>query len=667
MVAKFKKSRWFHYLLGTVLVAALAAFGLTKAQMAEENKPEDKNVAQKQAEAKAENEPYRVRGKVVDPDGKPVEGALLLWTTEPNDYWENRISAVKTDKEGNYLSPTLKKMKGAVTVIAGGFAPDMKEVEFQEETQIADFRLQKGKTLEVRFVDEQGEPVPGVKLKMGGNPDSWWRKKSNIWTGENQRFHSTKIPYVADENGVYRWTWAPEDRVLFNYQKEGYLYIFNEPHHSPDVWLTPEKGPYTIVMHKRTQVFGTVVEEETGKPINDYHVFVGNIRKNYSPGDIGWQSESTEMNKPTENSFEETTMFFNADGYRIRIDADGYESYVSRDIKPGEESITIEAKLKKSVGLTGTVLLPDGSPAAGTKIYLAGDGTYIQVSGPPNSDLLRWRTVAATADAQGKFTIYPKPGESFALYLEHPQGLLWVNRDIFLKDSNITLRGYANMTLHVPPVQAQELEERLWLNSMDLGRDGFGSIDYQAELRTKTKDGKIAFENIVAGKYELQISSKSPDHTWVRGSTAWHTLEMPFEISAGENKTLDINAALKGPKVVGKLRLPEEYTETFQARDWSYNRVELGTIEINDKITKLAVWLKIDPENPRRGIFEFNSVPPGKYVFLTRLAKAPADTSVSSNGFTPVFGGANQTIEITDTEGVTDLGVILLKTMGVVQ
>ena len=32
----------------------------------------------------------------------------------------------------------------------------------------------------------------------------------------------TRIPVVADKDGIYEWTWAPDGEVTFNIYKEGY-------------------------------------------------------------------------------------------------------------------------------------------------------------------------------------------------------------------------------------------------------------------------------------------------------------------------------------------------------------------------------------------------------------------------------------------------------------
>jgi hypothetical protein len=39
----------------------------------------------------------------------------------------------------------------------------------------------------------------------------------------------TKIPVRGDENGVYEWTWAPDDEVDYTIAAEGYEYVHRYP------------------------------------------------------------------------------------------------------------------------------------------------------------------------------------------------------------------------------------------------------------------------------------------------------------------------------------------------------------------------------------------------------------------------------------------------------
>ena len=579
-------------------------------------------------------------GRVTNPDGKPVEGALLVWQTEPNDYWENREKAAKTDKNGHYESPPLKEGKGSVTVIAEGFAPDMKEVEFKPGMAAVDFSLKPGKTLEIRFVDPGGKPVPGVRLGMGGNPDHWWRIGSNIYNRslyceeamERGILADPKIPYEADENGLYRWTWAPEDRVLFRFSKKGYMMIFSDPGSPNANWLVAGEKTHEIVMFPEIVASGTVVDDETGEPVTDFTAAYGNIIANFYAGGILWQPQRESFQ---DGRFEYSIQFAHDEGYRLRIDADGYESFISGDIKPGETRRQFEIRLKKIAGLSGTVLLPDGSPAAGTKIFVAGDGGYLQVSNPPDSYQTRDEFLTTRAGADGTFTLSLKPDDKFGIYFEHPQGLAWARRDDFLKDPVVRLRGFAKLEVVVPQEYTDGPEAHIWLRT-NLGGDGFGHVGYQEPL----KPGKThyTFEKIVAGKNRFAIWKRSPDHLWVQGSTGQEAVQIPFEIAEGETKTLT-DLTFAGTTVTGKITLPASVKEQFTGRDWSYNHAELTSAEPYSKTW--GMFMTQSPGEPQTGIFHFERIPPGKYGIFHSICKAPEDSTTVGSHQPPlcIFSG----------------------------
>lgn len=68
-----------------------------------------------------------VKGRVVDPDGKPIAGADVKLTAKPNDPARSRTDSSKTDASGSFSvgvthEPT-SKMPFAFEVTKDGFAP----------------------------------------------------------------------------------------------------------------------------------------------------------------------------------------------------------------------------------------------------------------------------------------------------------------------------------------------------------------------------------------------------------------------------------------------------------------------------------------------------------------------------------------------------------------
>jgi hypothetical protein len=86
--------------------------------------------------------------------------------------------------------------------------------------RIADFKLWPGKTLKLRFVDESDKAVPEVYVGIQS-----WRDSRSLYNNQHPNVIDSKIPVKANKNGVYVWTWAPDDSVEYYFSKEGYRYV----------------------------------------------------------------------------------------------------------------------------------------------------------------------------------------------------------------------------------------------------------------------------------------------------------------------------------------------------------------------------------------------------------------------------------------------------------
>jgi outer membrane lipoprotein-sorting protein len=161
-----------------------------------------------------------VTGLVTDLDKKPISGAVVVWGDDPASETSNDqqyLHGVLTDSQGKYKLPPLPPGQMTMTVIAKGWAPDLKKITITPENPKIDFQLQPGKTLRIRFVDNSGKPISGVGVMIEG-----WRGCKSLYNCNSPILLDTKIPGIADKNGVYEWTWAPHDAVSFSFWKEGY-------------------------------------------------------------------------------------------------------------------------------------------------------------------------------------------------------------------------------------------------------------------------------------------------------------------------------------------------------------------------------------------------------------------------------------------------------------
>ena len=156
----------------------------------------------------------RVTGTITGPDGKPVPKALVIWGDAP--YQNSNVQETFADDAGRYRFPPLAAGRTLMTVVAEGYAPALKELQLVATPQVEDVQLQPGRTITLHFVDALGKPVPKILVNIGG-----WRDKETLFNWRHPNVPYSKIPDEANDQGVYTWTWAPDDAVEYLFGKRG--------------------------------------------------------------------------------------------------------------------------------------------------------------------------------------------------------------------------------------------------------------------------------------------------------------------------------------------------------------------------------------------------------------------------------------------------------------
>ena len=286
-----------------------------------------------------------VGGRITDRDGNPVLGAVVIRGENP--YLESGSQEVTTDANGRYCFPPVSPGPLTVTVVAQGWAPDLRRVPVGETPGSVDFRLQRGKNLRIQVVDSNGEPVSGAS--MGLELDAaGWRGSRSLYNVRHPNVLDTHIPQSADENGLYQWEWAPDDAVICTLRKEGYEC-------QPRQKLAARDTPHRVVLRRMTVVHGTVVDARTGTPIPDFTMVPGRaIPRSWLPGsqtryhDLRFASSPGYDGKyrfsiPCSCRFGETPR-----KVCVTIEAPGYESIRSRPLDPFEATVRFDVRLKRT-------------------------------------------------------------------------------------------------------------------------------------------------------------------------------------------------------------------------------------------------------------------------------------------------------------------------------
>jgi hypothetical protein len=269
-----------------------------------------------------------LKGIVLDDQGRPVSGATVSMAPKVRDGFRDDYAYTVTDQSGRFGFGNarndlaeLPSERGltALIVEAPGYAPTMKQVTVGPEREPVEFRLEPGRTISGRVIDQQGQPI--AQAWTVAQPLKGYRDYS-VWledTNEQGRF---RVPHVAD------------DGVLFTVGKRGYVAV-------RDHALTPSEEECVVTMKPAVRVGGKVTDAETGKPIPNFEVATKlSGRRIRSSGFAAGQYELT---------FDEAR----PQHFELQVSAVGYRPSDPEALDISQGNRTIDFKLARDTSFAG--------------------------------------------------------------------------------------------------------------------------------------------------------------------------------------------------------------------------------------------------------------------------------------------------------------------------
>jgi protocatechuate 3,4-dioxygenase beta subunit len=266
-----------------------------------------------------------VTGSITAREGQAITDAVVVWGDDP--YLETGRQEVRSDKQGAFKLPPLPPATRAITVIAKGWAPQRRDVEFGPQTESVDFRLQLGRRLAIHFEDYAGNSIPEVYVGING-----WRGAKSLYNHKHPNVLDTLIPRQSDRDGNYAWDWAPEDEVTYSFGKQGYQQIEQRS-------LTATGETVVVLMQPMLTLRGTVTDAVTGAPVTAFQVAI-------KPNDrrkVALMANDNQFSKKGNYKIEAEPQ---NDTYVIRVDAKGYRSFSSPEMTDLDGEVTFDAELE---------------------------------------------------------------------------------------------------------------------------------------------------------------------------------------------------------------------------------------------------------------------------------------------------------------------------------
>lgn len=461
-----------------------------------------------------------VQGTIVDEHGDPVAGAKVY---QGSDRFGSSFPETKTDEAGRFSFPHSKPGEMVLTVVAKGFAPELKVVQVDEQTEPILITLAPGKTLRIRTVGADDKPLADVMIA----PDRWRGHRS---------LADVDMPRSSNDEGVFVWNDAPADEIQYSILKREWMDQRNAP-------LKPQEAEIVVKLLRPLVVTGNVTDATTGKPIEHFSVVPG-IK--WEQGEtITWVRQDSISGRDGEYLLRFT---FPRPAHLFQVEATGYEPMQSRLIQSNEGELSIDFELKPAKQITGIVMTPSGEPAAGADVVMT--NVPNQHVGIFNGRMQDHRDQPfVIADAEGKFTMASQK-EPFKLMAMHDSGVSLISGDEMQEGQTIQLKEWAKITgiVKIGSNPAAQTELHLWYKDPTPYNEPRFSVSGRARADT---EGRFEFARVLPDAvFQVSRIMASGD-----GQREGYTHGVNVNTHSGRTEQIAIGGS--GRPVVGRVIVPE--------------------------------------------------------------------------------------------------------------
>ncbi len=464
-----------------------------------------------------------LKGRIVEAGGKPISGAEVILQRA---FGERKY--VRTGTDGRFESRVGEPGEAiGVVVVREGFAPFHRNVVLSAKGESQDFQIRPPNVVNGRVQDRNARPVSGARVRLED-----WNGMSDL----------VRFQAVTDTQGNFTWTSAPPDQITLGVSKTNY---YNTRHS-----FAGSMSNITITINRAPGVFGKVYDADTKQPIPTFTVIPG---RKYSRDDrqIRWDRSETLRGREGEYALKLDSYFFQPEA-RVLVEAVGYQPQVSRGFNQ-PDFYTNDFALKKGQGITGTVRLPDGSPAPGVTLVLVerGEFAYLESGGQlrgasgSTADLVR-------SDGKGQFEFAPRL-EPDLVFASHAQGFAAVKVSVLQQERRIVLEPWGNLkgSLRVGDATESEAFVRLH-NNVDqmVGSEGLPARLYYSVKADAGPDGSFSFTKVPPGEHRLALEYRFKDD---RDGNPAFSHSIPVVMRPAESKEIVLGGS--GRRVTGRVVL----------------------------------------------------------------------------------------------------------------
>ena len=445
-----------------------------------------------------------IEGVVLDKDDKPLKGARVMYG---GGMASNKMDPQLTDEEGRFFYAAKEGESVTLTVTASGHAPELSTFKMEDQTHELTVYMAESQPMFGRIVGPNDEPIPFAWVF----PDTWRGSRS------------LESRTQADKNGKFMWKDAPYDEVKCDIDgtSEGYVRETRN--------LVASDKEIVIKLRKALRVSGTVVDLETGKPIEKFQVIRGIM---WDAKNVQWERNRSQI--PSAGGKFSYTEGWAREGYGIRIEAPGYLPEERSGFKLDDEQVTFDFELTPAENITFMVTDQDGSPVSKANAYLVMEGQSLTID---NGIVRKGRTVEAISNADGIID-FPPQDRKFTIVVLCDAGYAEIDNNRIEDSKKIQLLGWGKLsgTLVLNGKPAANEKISIWPKSNQQVR-GMPMVRRSIELTTDV-NGEFSFGRIPEG--EISISRRIDTPFGKEAFLSNKTLTETVEIIAGETATVTL-------------------------------------------------------------------------------------------------------------------------------
>lgn len=408
-----------------------------------------------------------VSGNVVDHSGKPIAGASV------GVDW---LTATTTDVKGDFQLHGVEQGARSLVARSQGCALQIADVVVAPGMRPVIFHLEAGHVLHGRVVDPRGNAVPGARVSIDK-----WRTISRLG-----------IDLTADANGRFTWDEAPTDPVTLSVSSRHFL--------SHEATAVAGEKEVVLTLTPETVVGGSVVDDQTGKPIITFSISISGKASN----------DSWLMDRNGFNGAYETRITSAADTVQVRINVDGYLPAESPQLQPKGDDLRFDARMKKSGGMTGSVIAPDGTPAVGADVILIEHLGMAMENGVLGREV-KTENVSTVTDAAGHFTLPVRTGKiNLALFHASGWNLIKMRADEPLQ--RLPLRAWCTVAGVLMKGDKPWPDQTIALTPTSLVGDTFYERQHFRYAVTTDAQGRFELKHVIDGTADIGVELSYLSH-----------------------------------------------------------------------------------------------------------------------------------------------------------